>query len=84
MDGEKPKTFNEIRKIVYSDDKYEIYQIDDDVYQIILQQPYVVIIYNFKKNVIYYTFSVSGYSVSQVREMIDWNYIRKIIQSSKP
>jgi len=83
MAGEKPVTFDKVRKIVYSDNKIEIYRIDNDVYQIILQQPYVVIIYNLTRNIIYYTFSMSGYGVDQLVELLDWSKIREIIQSTR-
>jgi len=83
MGEEKPKTFRETKKLVYKNSMYEIYRIDDDVYQIILQQPYIVVIYNFTKNVIYYAFSPSGYGVDQIVSLLNWENIRKIIQSSK-
>jgi len=81
MVGDKPKTFREVMKLIYKDSNYEIYQVDENVYLIHVNTPHAVVVYNFTKNIIYYSFSVSGWGVSQLAEKLDWSKIREIIQS---
>jgi len=82
MSESKPKTFRETMKLLHKNNNLEIYQVDEDVYLIQVNSPHAVIIYNYTKNIIYYSFSVSGWGVSQLVEKLDWSKIREIIQSS--
>jgi len=83
MNESKPKTFREVMKLIFENDDFEIYKIDDDVYLIVPKKFTAYIVYNFTKNIIYYSFSPAGWGVNDLIEKLNWTEIRKIIQSSK-